>query len=206
MIFGGFQSISFSDFPGCAASLLFTQGCNFRCPFCHNGALLPAIAPGCFDENTAAAMIAARKKMIDGIVITGGEPTLHPDLNSFIREIKTPGLQIKLDTNGSRPDALEQLLSDNLLDYVAMDVKAPWAAYHRLTGVACDTRKIQRSVNLIAGASIRAEFRTTVVPDLLTSGDLDQIRWSLPDDVLYKTQTFIAENALAPELRINPAA
>ncbi|MGI6087406.1 MAG: anaerobic ribonucleoside-triphosphate reductase activating protein [Kiritimatiellia bacterium] len=198
MIFGGFQSVSLSDFPGRPAAILFAQGCNYRCPFCHNARLLPLQSDGCFDDDTAMALLQRQHKLIDGVVFSGGEPTLQPDIVDVIRRVRNElSLSVKLDTNGSHPEVLRTLLDAGLLDYIAMDVKAPWDCYPRLTGTPdCRVADVRESVRLIAASGVRYEFRTTVAPELLTPEDVERIQAGLPDGAVYKTQAFIAEHAL----------
>lgn len=198
---GGFQPLSLSDYPGHVSAIIFTQGCNFRCPFCHNSALLGTETTGPFDGAAAIQMLAERKRLLDGVVISGGEPTIHPDLPEFIRSIRSLGLLVKLDTNGSHPSLLKQLLKDKLLDYVAMDIKAPWAKYPMLTGGFTGIEDIQCSLNLIVQSGVASEFRTTVVPGLLTPEDVEQIRREMPVGAVHKTQDFMADYALDPALR-----
>lgn len=201
MIFGGFQSVSLSDFPGRPAAILFAQGCNYRCPFCHNARLLPLHSDWCFDDDTAMALLQRQHKLIDGVVFSGGEPTLQPDIVDVIRRVRNElSLPVKLDTNGSHPEVLRTLLDAGLLDYIAMDVKAPWDCYPRLTGTPdCRVADVRESVRLIAASGVRYEFRTTVVPGLLTPEDVERIQAGLPDRAVYKTQAFIAEHALNPK-------
>ncbi len=182
MRFGGFQSVSLSDFPGQAAAICFVQGCNFRCPFCHNGALLAEEGTGCFEIPTALRLLSERRRLLEGVVVSGG-------------------LRIKLDTNGSRPEMLELLLHESLLDYVAMDVKAPWPDYPRLTGGFQDIQAIQESIRLIVESGIACEFRTTFVPALMSKEALEQIRRQLPRGCRYKIQSFQPEHALDVSLR-----
>ncbi|MGC9053845.1 MAG: anaerobic ribonucleoside-triphosphate reductase activating protein, partial [Candidatus Hydrogenedens sp.] len=126
MKIGGFQPFSLSDFPNCVSAIVFTQGCNFRCPFCHNPSLvLPELFLPPIPEEALIAFLNERKGKLDGVVITGGEPTIQSDLMKFVSEIKGLGYKVKLDTNGSNPEILKELIENNLLDYVAMDVKAP---------------------------------------------------------------------------------
>ncbi len=201
MKFGGFQPVTLSDFPGRTAALLFVQGCNFRCPFCHNGRLLETDAEEIFDEQTAAGLLMERRKILDGVVLSGGEPTLQGDLPDFIRLLRRMGFQVKLDTNGSQPRMLEALLTEGLLDYAAMDIKAPPCKYPLLTGGVYPREEIERSIELIVHSGIAAEFRTTFVPGLLTPEDLEQIRRDLPVGAVYKIQPFAAESALEKSLR-----
>ncbi len=202
MIIGGFEPLTLSDYPGEIAAVVFTQGCNFRCPFCHNGLLL-SIAPQdrpSWNEHEVLEMLARQRGKLGGVVISGGEPTLQGDLSSFIRRVRAMGLKIKLDTNGSRPEVLRRLLQEGLLDYVAMDVKAPWPLYHRLVGTAVDTGAIAESVRLIAGSGVRHEFRTTMVEELLAPDDVAAVAAMIPAGSTHTLQEFRPELALHPAL------
>ena len=207
MKIGGFQPCTLSDFPGHVAAIVFTQGCDFRCPFCHNGQLIPNDATGeaLMPEDEVMQQLESRRKHIAGIVITGGEPTLQPDLPDFIRNVKTIGLAVKLDTNGSRPDVLQKLLNEHLLDYVAMDIKAPMNRYATLAGVEIDANQLRESIALIVRSGVAYEFRTTVVPALLLTSDIDAIRRELPPGASLRLQTFQSEHALASWLRRDDA-
>jgi pyruvate formate lyase activating enzyme len=187
---GGFQPFSLSDFPGHAAAIVFTQGCNFRCPFCHNPSLWPAI-PGDPPVETAEAVLsflADRRGLLRGVVITGGEPTLQAGLANFLEGVKRLGLGVKLDTNGSRPEVIAELLSGGLVDYVAMDVKAPFPKYDLLCGCAVDQGAIRRSMDLIAASGVAHHFRTTFFQALLSDADIEAIQASLPTRSEFKLQ------------------
>lgn len=201
MQIGGFQPFTLSDFPGRPAAIVFTRGCNFRCPFCHNGSLLDSGSTHEYDQKNILELLAKRVGLLQGVVVTGGEPTIHNDLPEFLARIKTLGFAVKLDTNGSRPEMLETVLLRDLVDYVAMDVKAPLHRYDVLAGTAVDTSRIQRSIDILATGAVPYEFRTTFVPALMTEQDMLAIAQLLPDGATYRRQRFIAENALSPELR-----
>ncbi len=167
IVFGGVEWTTVIDYPGKVATTLFTVGCNFRCPFCHNPEL---VDPGRFapvlDESEILDRIRNRVGFIDGVVISGGEPTVQPALRSFVENAKDLGLLVKLDTNGSRPDVLRALLEEQRVDFVAMDVKGPPDAYDRLTGIAVEVGAIEESIRLILDRAPDYEFRTTVAPTL----------------------------------------
>ena len=203
MRIGGFQPFSLSDFPGMTAAIVFTQGCNFRCPFCHNGSLIPATAGegSSIPEAMIIRHLTERRGMLDGIVVTGGEPTLQPDLPSFLRTVRGLGYAVKLDTNGSRPRILRRLLAEKLVDYVAMDVKAPPALYDDLTGVPAPVRAVRASIRLISRSGVTHLFRTTVVRPLLADGDIRAIRDLIPASSPHALQDFNPENAFDPALR-----
>ena len=164
---GGAQWTTLIDFPGAVAATLFTLGCNFRCPFCHNAELVDPdrLAPG-LDVSGILGRIGERAGFLDGVVISGGEPTIHPGLPAFTKSIKDLGLLVKLDTNGGRPDVLSDLLEAGLVDYVAMDVKAPLHRYDALTGTHADVGAIEASIRRIRCSAPDYEFRTTVAPTL----------------------------------------
>ena len=202
MKFGGFQPFTLSDFPGRTAAVVFTQGCNLRCPFCHNGALLTCDPhhKNLLSEDEILSFLRGRKGKLDGFVVTGGEPTLQPGLIPFLRKVRALGYQIKLDTNGTRPEVIVAVQLEGLVDYIAMDLKAPLDEYGRLTGTDVCVRSIEKSIDIIANSGIEHEFRTTVVEALLSPGDLAVIRAAVPKGSPYKLQNFRAEHALDKRL------
>ena len=177
---------SLSDFPGCISAIAFTRGCNFRCAYCHNSGLLgnpgekaenreSGEHPRCSDEWTSANILSFLKKrqgQLEGLVITGGEPTCQQQLVSFAAEVKKLGYRIKLDTNGSFPGVLDTLISGRLVDYVAMDIKAPWPRYEWVSGLPVDCSAIRRSVEILSGSDIAFEFRVTAVSPFISREDL----------------------------------
>lgn len=196
MIIGGYEKLSLCDYPGTPAIVIFLQGCNFNCPFCHNRALLP------FREGeTPVKMkdilhyLRQRRNVVPAVVISGGEPTLQPDLDKFIQAIKKIGYKVKIDTNGSMPDCIASLLSRNLIDYIAMDVKGPWQKYDLLSGCEVDREAIQKSIRCIAESKIPHHFRTTHYPPMLTEEDLADIKSFLPGNSLHIVQPF-KDNAI----------
>jgi pyruvate formate lyase activating enzyme len=203
MNIGGYQPCSLCDYPGHVAAVVFTQGCNFRCPFCHNPELLPlrSGARPLIPEAAILERLTRRRGQIDAAVISGGEPTLQPDLLEFLQAIRELGLKIKLDTNGSRPDVLTALFGARLLDYVAMDVKAPWPSYSKLAGVNVCENDLLKSVRLIVASKIAHEFRTTLVPVLMSDQDVAAIQIQIPDTSPFRTQPFRPERAFATWLR-----
>lgn len=200
MRIGGFQQFSLSDFPGRTAAIVFTQGCNFRCPFCHNGSLIPQTGkPGDFiPETRVLKFMRLRCGILDGLVVTGGEPTLQPDLPAFLRRIKAMGFEVKLDTNGSRPEVLGDLLLENLVDYIAMDIKGPSAIYDTLTGVRTPIRKLEESIELISKSGIHHEFRTTLVEPLISEADIPLIKEMVPHGSTHRLQMFNPETVFDP--------
>jgi pyruvate formate lyase activating enzyme len=203
MRIGGFTPFSLSDFPGRVSAVIFTQGCNFRCPYCHNGDLISTTPPAgnLVPESEIFEFIQSRRNRLDGIVMCGGEPTLQPDIEEFLEEISKFDLEIKLDTNGSLPHVVEKLLDKNLIDFVAMDIKAPLESYHRLAGVKVATDKITESIRMISERGIEHEFRTTVVEPLMSKSDVQSIGSIVPPGSPHKLQPFQPENAMDPALR-----
>ena len=188
----GFQKLTLLDYPGKTAATVFTGGCNFRCPFCHNGELVlsPDTVP-VFDEDEVISTLSRRKGFLDGVCVTGGEPLAWNTLGEFIKKIKDTGLLVKLDTNGSFPSRLDALLKENLLDYVAMDVKSSAKEYSKAVGLpAFDTAPICESVEIIKGAQIDKEFRTTVVSELHSDTVMEDISLWLKGDVPYFLQAY----------------
>lgn len=180
MILGGFQKLTLIDFPGHIAATVFTVGCNFRCPFCHNPELVSGgnirISSGV--ENDFFRLLEERKGKLEGVCITGGEPTLQPDIIEFIRKIKNLGYKVKLDSNGARPDVLRLLFSEKLLDFVAMDIKNSPEKYAETANNPVDLERIRLSVDLIRHSGVDYEFRTTVVPGLHEEADFEKIgKW-----------------------------
>jgi pyruvate formate lyase activating enzyme len=203
MKIGGLQEVSLCDFPGLVSTVVFTQGCNFSCPYCHNGALIPlkpATGVDLIQEDDVFRFLKQRRDKIDGVVISGGEPTLQSDLAAFAKKVKSIGLKVKLDTNGSDPSVLQELLSSKLLDFVAMDLKAPFHLYERIAGTAIPERKLLQSVTLIASSGLAHEFRTTVVEALLNSDDLRVIQAVVPAGSPYRLQECRYEHTLDPTL------
>lgn len=172
MRIAGFQKLTLLDFPGKVSCILFTQGCNFKCPYCQNSGLIGHENDELIDEEEIFSYLNKRKGVIDGVVISGGEPTVQADLVRFIRRVKDLGFLVKLDTNGSNPDILEELLKDNLLDYVAMDIKNPLALYKEVAGISPKVDKLKRSIELLKNCSIDHEFRTTIIRNI---HDIDKI-------------------------------
>lgn len=168
MKIAGFMKTSFVDFPGKIASVVFTQGCNLSCSYCHNAGLIEAKEDfrGVLPEEIFQ-WLSRRKGMIDGVVISGGEPTLQSNLAVFIEELKAMKLLVKLDTNGTNPDILRTLIGEELLDFIAMDLKAPLNKYEEITGITgLELSSIRKSVEIIKNSGLAHEFRTTLCPNL----------------------------------------
>lgn len=208
MNIGGFLPLSLCDFPGKVAAVVFTNGCNFRCPWCHNGHLVNGSADPQYQElgqETVLARLAELKNRLQGVVVTGGEPTLQPDLSDFIRELKSFGLLVKLDTNGGRPEIVRELIDAELLDFIAMDVKAPWGKYDVLTGLKeSPAERVRETMALIVSSGLPHQFRTTKVTPLLSDADCAEIEKQIPAGSPFKWQTFNPENTLDAKLRGRP--
>ena len=176
----GLQKLSLLDFPGKVAATVFTGGCDLRCPFCHNA---PLVLPGRGMEELAAGAVldflASRRGLLDGVVLSGGEPLLQPDAADFLAEVKAMGFAVKLDTNGCHPDALADILDRRLADYVAMDIKNSLEKYPWTVGVpGFDTAPVERSARLLMEGPADYEFRTTLVRPFHEVGDMETIgRW-----------------------------
>ncbi len=189
MLIGGLLKFSLIDYPGKVAAVIFTQGCNYRCPFCHNPELvLPEKFNAPISTDDVMAFLNLRRGQLQGIVITGGEPTLHPDLKDFIRSIKDLGFLVKLDTNGSRPEVLREILQENLVDLVAMDIKSSLPGYCKATGVEADLGSIRTSIALIKSSGVKYIFRTTVLKGIVSPEDVEQIKRLLDGSENYKIQ------------------
>ena len=206
MILAGFQKLTLIDYPGKIATTVFTVGCNFRCPFCHNPELVLGAGRIAFgtENKTEQEFFAFLKKRIgklEGICITGGEPTLQPDLTEFIGKIKALGFLVKLDTNGARPDILKKLFNLKLLDFVAMDIKNQLGRYSETVGVRVDTERIKLSVKLIMNAGIPYELRTTVVPGVHCEEDFLEIAQWIRGARAYWLQKYEETKILDPKLK-----
>ncbi len=201
MKIGGMQPVTASDFPGRMAAIIFTQGCNFRCPFCHNSSLLPTDSDTLVSVDSVLAFLKRREKVLGGVVISGGEPCLQQNLADLCAKIKEMDFAVKLDTNGSKPDVIQKLLSQKLLDFIAMDIKAPPHRLPELTGVKPDMEKINQSISLIAASGVDHLFRTTDVTPLLSAHDHQEIKKLVPPGSLHITQPFVAAHALSSQLQ-----
>jgi len=196
MFIGGFQKTSLIDYPGKICAIVFTVGCNFRCGYCHNPELvLSEKFPQPIPEKEILTFLSKRQKKLDAVTITGGEPTLHTDLIDFMRSIKKMGFLIKLDSNGTLPQILKKIIDNHLVDYLAMDVKAPLEKYSQIAGVDVNTDKIRQSIKLIMNSKLTYEFRTTVVKSQLNKDDLIKIVKLIKGAKLYALQKFIPTKA-----------
>ena len=213
---GGLQKTTLIDFPGRVACTVFTVGCNFRCPFCHNSDLVSKerfekAGLARFGEEEFFAFLERRKKILDGVCITGGEPTLWPDLPKFCKGIKDKGLEVKLDSNGSNPEMLRRLLKEELVDFVAMDVKARFEEYDRaIGGRRVKVERIKESIKVIWRSGVEYELRTTVVPGIHSKEGLEGLAEEVAElakeegypveKVVYVLQRFRPKNCLDPRL------
>lgn len=176
MKIGGLIKFTLIDFPGRPAAVVFTQGCNFRCRYCHNPELVyPHMFTEPVSEEEIYAFLKRRQGTLEGVVVSGGEPTLQEDLPRFLEDLKSMGYATKLDTNGTRPEMLKELLQKNLLDFIAMDLKAPLEKYAHITGVEFNPAVLRQSMDLIRQSGLGYEFRTTYDKEALTEADIAQI-------------------------------
>lgn len=195
----GFIDTSFVDWDGEVASVVFTPGCNFKCPYCYNHELVfdPQGYPN-VPRDHIFSFLDEHADFIDGVVIIGGEPTIHPGLVEFCRSLKDKGLKVKLDTNGTNPDIMKELLDENLVDYVAMDVKAPLNQdkYSRVVGkkVNGEVAKIKETIQVVISSGVDHEFRTTVVPTFHETQDIEDIAKTLKDANRYVLQKYAPLN------------
>ena len=202
MQIGGLQKLSLIDYPQKLAAVLFTQGCNFRCHFCHNPSLVKQeLFLQSLTEEEIFQFLKKRKNQLDGVVITGGEPTLQKDLIPFIQKIKKLGYSIKLDTSGVNFSVLKDLLELDLIDYVAMDIKAPLQKYPFIINASIKLENIEESIKLLLKSSISIEFRTTLVPSLHTLEDIISMAKMIQGAPLYVLQTFESHTVLNSDLK-----
>ena len=174
MKIGGLNKLTTQDFPGNLACIIFTSGCNFNCDYCYNRDLVESNTTD-ISLDEVFSYLEERKNMLDGVVISGGEPTIWNDLIPFIERIKEYGFKIKLDTNGYKPEVLKEIIDKNLVDYIAMDIKAVFNNYYKIINTKIDTNKIIESIKLINESKIDHEFRTTIIKGMHTKEDLDEI-------------------------------
>lgn len=190
MIISGIQKLSLLDYPDKTCATLFTYGCNFRCPFCHNSPLVTRNAPAqVLDEKEVLDFLEKRKGLLDGVTISGGEPLLQKDIGEFIDKVKAMGYLVKLDTNGSKPDELEKIIKK--VDFIAMDIKNSMDKYAQTVGLpVVDIVSIRRSAKIIMESGKDYEFRTTVVKELHTVEDIEKIGKWLKGSKRYSLQNF----------------
>jgi pyruvate formate lyase activating enzyme len=196
ILIGGIQKSSLIDYPEKISAIVFTQGCNFRCPYCHNPELLLIKCETVFTVSHFVDFLKTRIGKLDGVVITGGEPTLHKDLPEFIKQIKELGFCVKLDTNGTNPEMLQSLLGKRLIDYVAMDIKAPIEKYSEVVCTKVNTDNILKSIEILMNSNINYEFRTTVVKSQLAVSDFEEIGKMISGAKKYYLQRFLPTKTL----------
>ena len=207
MKISGFRKTSLIDYPGNIAAVVFTGGCNFRCPYCHNPELVGKVAAedsGPFlDLDYLWDFLEDRKKLLDGLVITGGEPLLQQSIVSFIKKVKAMSMKVKLDTNGTVFSILKQLVEEKLLDYVALDIKTSFDKYRELVRTCTDEElaAIKKSIDLLIGSDIDYEFRTTVVPGCHSAEDIRQIARQVEGAAKFVLQNFRSGVTLDPSFQ-----
>ena len=192
----GLQKLTLLDFPGHVACTIFLGGCNFKCPFCYNSSLIGNNFESLIDENFLFSFLEKRKGKLDGVAITGGEPLLNPKIKNFIKKIKNLGYLVKLDTNGSFPDVLATLIEENLVDYVAMDVKNSFEKYHQTTGVNLDVKNVKKSIEILLKNKVNYEFRTTLIKEFHTLEDIHLIGEAIKGAQNHYFQNFQAKESV----------
>jgi pyruvate formate lyase activating enzyme len=197
MKIGGLRKVSLIDYPGMICAVIFTQGCNFRCGYCHNPELVnPKLFGTLIDEKEVLAFMERRTGKLDAVTISGGEPTLQKDLLPFIEKIRKMGFAVKLDTNGSQPQVIRDLLSAKLLDYIAMDIKGTWDKYENIAGAKYDQEQIKVSIESIINSRIAHEFRTTIVRSQLKEKNILEIGKIISGAQRYALQKFVSGKTL----------
>lgn len=198
MRIAGLQPLSLLDFPGRVAAIVFTQGCPFRCVYCHNPELIPPKGKSGLETEDVLDRIGERRLFLDGVVVTGGEPTVHPDLPDFLSELKSMGLETKLDTNGVHPRMIERVTQEGLVDFFAMDLKHIWSRYEDVIGPSARaaTKNCIETMTIIRASGVACEFRTTVYPYLHTEDDLVEIASALGPGDRYALQEMRYEKTL----------
>ena len=190
MKIGGFQKLSLLNYPDKTACVIFTTGCNFHCPFCYNSGIVNGDES--IDPETVFQYLQKRKGIIDGVCVTGGEPLIHQDIIPFLQEIKQIGYSIKLDTNGSNPETLQKILTQNIIDYIAMDVKNSFEKYAKTSGIQnLKTDLIQQSIEIIRSSGVPYEFRTTVVREFHSKRDIEETGRYLQGSTIWYLQPFM---------------
>lgn len=202
MVFGGLQKLSLSDFPGRIAAIVFTRGCNFRCPYCHNPELVdPARYGDSVPWDLIMRHLSSRRGKLQGVVVTGGEPTIHADLPDFLREAHRLGLSVKLDTNGGLPERLGRVLTEGLADYVALDFKAPLDSYRKVAGTTGDPRAVAESLRIVRESGVDYEIRTTYAPAFLSVDELKAIADTVRGCKRFVLQRFRPTKSVDPATR-----
>jgi len=201
MVFGGLQKSSLIDYPGKISCVLFLSGCNFDCPYCHNPELVKGhlLHPPFLDEKAVYSFLQERTGLLDGVVISGGEPTLHKGLSSICKKVKGMGYPIKLDTNGSRPEVIKRLIDQGLIDYVAMDIKTDPFCYSPQIVKNHNPEHTLASIEIIMGSSLSYEFRTTCAKPIVGPLVITKIAKTIKGARLYVLQRFHKNKVLHPE-------
>lgn len=202
MIIGGFQKTTLLDYPGKIACIIFTQGCNLNCPFCHNSSLIPVeTKKDLISEDKIFEYLKKRIGILEAVCITGGEPLMQKDIEEFILGVKSFGYKVKLDTNGSNPELLEKLINNGLVDYVAMDIKNTKSKYEMTSGKKVNFENIKKSIEIIESSKIDYEFRTTLIKEYHNLDDIKEICKMIKKDSKYYLQNFVnSEGVLNKEL------
>lgn len=198
MLIKGLQKNTLIDYPGKIAATIFLFGCGFRCPYCHNpGLILPEKAKELknYSEKEILDFLGERRDFLEGVCISGGEPTINKDLPEFLKKVKQLGYKIKIDTNGENPEMLKQLIETKIVDYIAMDIKAPLHKYEKIINVKFNTNKIKESINIVKNFP-EHEFRTTTVPGLVSKEDIIEIGKLLKGAKFFSLQQFKTGNCL----------
>ena len=202
MVFGGFEKCTLIDYPGKVACMVYTIGCNLRCPYCHNPELVDETVETKISEAQILGFLDRRTKMLDGVVITGGEPTMHgSELIEFMKKVKKKGFLVKLDSNGTNPGVLKEAITKGLVDFIAMDIKSPLSKYSQTVARPVDVVAIRESIALIMKSGIDYEFRTTVIKAQLSPQDFDEIGHEIRGAKKYFLQKFIPNKLLNPQFR-----
>lgn len=201
MLFGGLQKNSFIDYPGRLSCVLFLSGCNFECPYCHNPDLVNVRSQSLpyLSGDRVYEFLESRRGLLEGVVISGGEPTLHKDLSPLCERLKRMGYSVKLDTNGSRPRVIERLIAEELIDYIAMDIKTDPCSYSRFVKRDCNPNHILESVRIIMDSGKEYEFRTTCVKPIVDGHVVGRIARIIDGAMLYALQGFHSARVLNPE-------
>jgi len=202
MKIGGIQKTSLLDYPDTISAIIWTVGCNFRCPFCYNKDLVLEKVEE-IPEKEVLSFLKKRKGLLEGLVISGGEPLIQKDIVDFIEKVKKMRYLVKIDTNGMYPEKLKELINTKLIDYVSMDVKAPKNKYDLLSGVKTDIKKIEKSIDIIRNSDISYEFKTTFVPELLEKKDIIEIAKWLDGSKRYFLQQFKNNAPLVSDKLLN---
>lgn len=200
MKIAGLQKLTLIDYPKKVACTIFTLGCNFKCGFCYNPELvLPNNTIKEISEEEIFDFLKKRKKYLDGVCITGGEPTIHKDLPDFIKKIKEMNLLVKLDTNGTNPEIVKKLVDEKLVDYISMDIKTGFSKYSKLTNANVDIGRIEKTIQIIKDSNIDYEFRTTVIPGFYDEEDIKEIKEKLKGAKKYYLQEFLPNKTIKKE-------